>query len=74
MTFGLGKSAADERALAASRGRCVMIIEEAIVSGRSGSWSAESGIALLLSAGVLGLDPEFDGTGDVGGCILQWWL
>jgi hypothetical protein len=51
-----------------------MIIEEAIVSGRSGSWSAESGIALLLSAGVLGLDPELDGTGDVGGCILQWWL
>jgi hypothetical protein len=49
-----------------------MIIEEAIVSGRSGSWSAESGIALLLSAGVPGLDPELDGTGDVCGCILQW--
>jgi hypothetical protein len=46
--------------------------EEAMVSGRSGSWEAESGIALLLSAGVPGPEPGLDGAGDVGGGILQW--
>jgi hypothetical protein len=46
-----------------------MIMDEAIVSGRSGSWSAESGIALLLSAGVVGLDPRPEGV--AGGGILK---
>lgn len=45
MTFGLGKSAALERAEAASRGRWVRIMEEAIVRGRSGSWVVSSGMA-----------------------------
>jgi hypothetical protein len=56
----------------ASRGRAESMIEEAMVSGRSGSWGAESGIALLLSAGVPGLESGLDGTGDVDGGILQW--
>jgi len=46
--------------VAASRGREVRIMEEAMVSGRSGSWEVESGMALLLSAGV----PDLDGVGD----------
>jgi hypothetical protein len=43
--------------------------EEAMVSGRSGSWEAESGIALLLSAGVPGLEPGLAGVGNEGGGI-----
>tara|TARA_R110002060_G_scaffold66939_4_gene75690 strand:+ start:298 stop:450 length:153 start_codon:yes stop_codon:yes gene_type:complete len=47
-------------------------MDEARVSGMSGSWSAESGIALLLvlSAGVL--DREGDGDGD--DIFVAWWL
>lgn len=40
---------AEERALAASRGSAVRIIEEAIVSGRSGSVVEESGIAFAFA-------------------------
>ncbi len=40
-----------------------------MVSGRSGSWEAESGIALLLSAGVPGLEPGLAVAGDEGGGI-----
>jgi len=71
-TLGLGKSPAVESAVAASRGREVRIMDEARVSGMSGSWSAESGIALLLvlSAGVL--DREGDGDGD--DIFVAWWL
>ncbi len=60
MTLGLGNSAALERAVAASRGRDVRIMEDARVRGRSGSCEVESGIALLLSAGV----DEREGFGD----------
>jgi hypothetical protein len=56
----LGNSAAVERAVAASRGNEVRIIEDARVRGRSGSWEVESGMALLLSAGV----EEREGLGD----------
>ena len=70
MTFGLGNSAADERAVAASRGRVERMIELAIVSGMSGSWEVESGIGLLLSAEVPGLGPGLHGMGDGG--ILSW--
>jgi hypothetical protein len=60
VTFGLGNSAAVERAVAASRGSEVRIMEDARVRGRSGSWEVESGMALLLSAGV----EEREGFGD----------
>jgi hypothetical protein len=46
VTLGFGKSPAVDKAEAASRGREVRIIDEAMVSGRSGSWSAESGMAV----------------------------
>lgn len=48
--------------MAASRGSEVRIMDEASVRGMSGSWSAESGMALLLSAGVL--DREVVGDGE----------
>lgn len=44
--------------MAASRGREVRIMEEAMVSGRSGSWEVESGMALLLSAGLDGVGED----------------
>ena len=55
--------------MVASRGRAESMTEEAMVSGRSGSWEAESGIALLLSAGVPGLELGLGGAGDEGGGI-----
>lgn len=45
VTLGFGKSPAVESAEAASRGREVRIMEEAIVRGRSGSLCEESGMA-----------------------------
>jgi hypothetical protein len=57
--------------VAASRGRADRMTEEAIVSGRSGSWEAESGIALLLSAGVPGLETGLGGAGGEGGGIFS---
>lgn len=46
----MGNSPADASADVASCGREVRIMDDASVSGRSGSWSAESGIALGASA------------------------
>lgn len=47
VTLALGNVPAVRRALAASRGRAVRIMEEAIVRGRSGERGTESGIAAV---------------------------
>ena len=43
--FAVGKFPAADKAEAASRGREVKIMDEAMVRGRSLSWNSESGIA-----------------------------
>lgn len=63
-----------ERAVAASRGSEVRIMDEARVRGMSGEWE-ESGIAFWLSVGV----EERGGVGDgedilvFGGAFVGWW-
>jgi len=52
VTFALRNVPAEERALAASRGSAVRIMEEAMVSGRSGSVVEESGIAFTFAFSV----------------------
>jgi hypothetical protein len=61
VTLGFGNSPAADRAEAASRGNEVKIMEDAIVRGRSGSRGPSSGIAFILSDGVLDLEGLSDG-------------
>jgi len=65
VTLGLGKSPAELRALAASRGSEVRIIEEARVSGRSGE-VVRSGIC--DGSGVWEGEGEVDMMGEEGWC------
>lgn len=68
VTFGLGNSPAEERAVAASRGKEVRIMELARVRGRSGE-EGRSGIAEVCgSEGVVVLE----GPGE--DILLWWWV